>query len=100
MKKLLLILLLLVPLNFTIDIVGTNRFADISVVHTGLHRSDGVERVHVVRSNENFVRMEGVTKAKEKDFLSDLEGLAQDRFDVTTQRAQDGSLAITLRKIK
>jgi hypothetical protein len=100
MKKLLTILLLVVPINFTIDIVGADRYADVSVVHSGLHRSDGMEDVHVVRSSENFVRMEGTTEAREKDFLSDLKGLAQDRFDVAARRAQDGSLAITLRKIK
>ena len=85
--------------RFSVEILGTSRFEDIAVIHDGLRRSDGVLDLRVVRSSRNYVKLEGTTSGGVDHLISDLAGLAQDRFDVKAERPHQGFIAITLRKL-
>lgn len=84
--------------SFIIDIIGTNTFDDVSVIQSGIRKSDGTLNVNITSSTKNLVRLEGLTKASSKSFASDIFGLALNRFDIEQTVKPDGSIFITLRK--
>jgi hypothetical protein len=98
MKKIASTIAMLIAIHFTIDLLGTPHFDDVGTIQNGLERADGVESIHVSRSNRNFVRLEGIATCERKQLLNDLNGLAQDRFEVEVEDKTDGSIIITLRK--
>lgn len=99
MRKLATLITLVTAFRFTIDLLGTPHFQDVEVIQRGLERADGVEFVYVARSSRNFTRLEGIAKCPRKNFMSDLNGLAQERFTVEVEEKIDGTLIITLRKM-
>lgn len=94
-----LALMSLFVIPFTIDVLNATNFSDVDMIQRGLDKSDTVEHIAISRTGKGFTRFSGTAKDGADDFLSDLKGLAQDRFTVETIERPDGSLAITLRKI-
>ncbi len=85
--------------SFTVDILDTKNFGDVNTVLAGLQRADGVNEVSVVRSNRNFVKLAGTMEGDAEHLINDIKGLSQDRFSVKARNLEDGTLAITLRRL-
>ena len=82
-----------------IDVFGTARFEDVAFLQRNLIRIDGTSPFAVRGTGDNYVRLEGSTRGSIDDFLGDLKGLAQDRFEFEALRSE-GLVTVTLRKIK
>jgi hypothetical protein len=86
--------------DFALDIIGTSQFEDINHLKKGMMRSDGADGVRVTRSSRNFTRIMGTFQGKREDFEHDLAGLAQDRFAVRVVEEKDGTVLVTITKLR
>ena len=81
-----------------IDVFGTARFEDVAFLQRNLVRVDGTSPFAVRGTGKNYVRLEGSTHGSIEDFLDDLKGLVQDRFEFEFSRGEEG-VTVTLRKM-
>jgi hypothetical protein len=86
------------PSTIVIDVFGTARFEDVAFLQRNLLRVDGASPFAVRGTGDNYVRLEGSTHGQVDDFLDDLTGLAQDRFEMEVARGER-VVTVTLRKL-
>lgn len=85
---------------FSLLIVGTRHYADADVMSKNIRRIQKVQRLVQTVSSQNHVQFAGVYGGAPESLLADIQGLAQDRFEVQSRDDQARGLVITLRKIQ
>lgn len=84
---------------FTLIIVGTRHYSDVDVMRRNVARIPAMQRLVPTVSSQKHLQFAGVFGGSEESLLSDIEGLASDRFEVKTRQDKTRGLVITLRKI-
>lgn len=89
-----------VPTAFTLLIVGTRHYSDITVMEKNIRRIPKMQRLVQTVSNQNHVQFTGTYSGDADSLLADIQGLAADRFEVQSRDDRARGLVITLRKIQ
>lgn len=85
---------------FVLAITGTRHRADVEAISKNAARIRGVSGLIETSASQNRVEFSGVYSGDVQSLLADIEGLAQDRFEVHSKPDKGGRLVITLRKLK
>ena len=89
------------PLNITI--VGTTKYQDTDFIIKNLKRSPQVEGLVISTSGRNLVELEGFYHGSRDSLIEEINGLAQDRFEMEVQKPggkrSGEDLSVTLKKL-
>ncbi|HPQ80630.1 MAG TPA: hypothetical protein PLZ86_02785 [bacterium] len=85
---------------FTLIIMGTRHYSDVDVMRRNVAKIPSVRKLVQTVSSQQHVQFAGEFSGEEDPVISDIKGLAADRFDVRTRHDKKLGFVITLRKIE
>lgn len=83
---------------FEITIIGTRYYTDVSPVINGLKRSPSAKNLTASSETQGNIVYIGSYLGTPEALLSDLRGLAADRFGLESRQGKDGRWIFTLKK--
>ena len=83
----------------TILIVGTKHFSDVNIIHKNIKKNNSIQNLLQTVSSQNHIALTGTFSGSADSVIADIEGLAQDRYEVQKKNDKNQGLIITLRKI-
>jgi hypothetical protein len=86
--------------QFKIVILGTRYYSDANTIKSGLSRSPSVQSLSPTVVTQKHVEYVGQYTGAGEGLISDVQGLALNRFEVESNRDKAGLVTITLRKLK
>lgn len=88
------------PISFTLIIVGTKHYQDADIMRRNIARIPLMQRFTPIVSSQNHIQFTGIFGGSREGLLSDIQGLAADRFELQSRDDKIRGLVITLRKIQ
>ena len=85
--------------KFRIIILGTRYRSDIDSIIQSLIKSPSTKRIVPMVISQDHLEYEGSYTGNEHSLISDIRGLAMNRFNMNESRGSGGEILITLRKI-
>ncbi|MBI4126564.1 MAG: hypothetical protein HY465_03640 [Deltaproteobacteria bacterium] len=90
---------MIATLVFILQLLGTDRFADIDTVQRALARAPEIVSLQIVRETQGLVELRGVSEASREQLVAEVSAVAEDRFSIESQRDEQGVTIFVLRKI-
>lgn len=86
-------------LVFILQLLGTDRFADVDTVQRALARAPKITSLQIVREAKGLVELRGVSEANQDQLSAEVAAVVADRFSIESQRDEQGMTIFVLRKI-
>lgn len=85
---------------FKMTILGTRYRTDVEAVISSLTKSRATRNLVPSGISQNHLEYSGIYMGSADSLLADLKGLSENRYNLESQISNDGTIAITLRKIQ
>lgn len=86
-------------LVFILQLLGTDRFADVDTVQRALARAPQITSLHIVRETKGLVELRGVAGESREQLVAEVAAVIENRFSLESQRDEQERTIFVLRKI-